>query len=80
MVPVQRLFCSDGVIADDLNFRAQFHQVMDEVEGEAVVIVDYENGTAIGHCWRQWRRGGALSSKERFSGQRGDPPMRRTRG
>ena len=76
MVPVQRLLCSDGVIADDFDFRAQFHQVMDEVEGEAVVIVDYEDGSEIGHCWRQWRRGGSLSSKERFSRQRGDPPMR----
>ena len=32
--------CRQGVVTLDLNLDTEFHQVMDKVEGEAVVIVD----------------------------------------
>jgi hypothetical protein len=32
----------DFVVADDLHFFTQFAEVLDQVEGEAVVIVDHE--------------------------------------
>src|SRR5690606_36130254 len=39
----QRLPRRDCVIAYDIDLSTQFHQVMDQVEGEAVVVVDDED-------------------------------------
>jgi len=45
-------FGSDGIVAHDLHLRAQFHEIMDEVEGEAVVIVDDEDRAVGSHVLR----------------------------
>src|SRR3546814_7612269 len=42
----ERLPGGDGVVADDVHLRAQFHEIMDEVPGEAVIIVDDEDHRA----------------------------------
>src|SRR3546814_7756021 len=43
----QSLPSRHGVIADNLHHRAQFHKVMDEVPGEAVVIVYDKNHATV---------------------------------
>ncbi len=45
----QGLPCRNGVVADDLYLGPELHEVMDEVPGEAVIIVDDEDhgGKAI---------------------------------
>ena len=39
----QSFIGSDGIVTHDFDLSPQFHQVMDQVEGKAVVIVDYED-------------------------------------
>ena len=63
----QRLFGGDGVVTHHFHLSPQFHQVMDQVEGEAVVIVDDEDGSVCGHCFGQWLSRTQLSSKQSFS-------------